>query len=452
MAELQVETLTGWGRTAPSVARVRRVTESRDLGVAFDGAGPRGVIARGLGRSYGDAAQNAGGDVIDVTGLNGAPELDEATATIRVAAGTSLDTLLRHVIPLGFFVPVSPGTRDVTIGGAIAADIHGKNHHRDGSIAHHIEQMTLHAPSGVFDLSPTNDADLFWATAGGMGLTGVITNVTLRLRRIETSAMIVDTQRARDLDDAMSAMVDADNRYQYSVAWVDCLARGAALGRSVLTCANHATLEELSGRWTRPPLWYGPRSRISAPRWAPSNLLNGFTVRAFNEFGFRRAPKRRTGALEPIATYFHPLDAVRNWNRLYGSAGLRQYQYVVPESEVATVRSTLEYISNAGIASFLAVLKRFGPQRGGPLSFPMPGWTLALDLPAAARGLAPLLDRLDRMVLDAGGRVYLAKDSRLPASVAAEMYPELNRFREIRSRADPERRLQSDLNRRLRLA
>ena len=166
------------------------------------------------------------------------------------------------------------------------------------------------------------------------------------------------------------------------------------------------------------------------------------------------AAPRSTGPArsEPIATYFHPLDAVRNWNRLYGAAGLRQYQYVVPESEVATVRATLECISNAGIASFLAVLKRFGPRRGGPLSFPMPGWTLALDLPAAARGLAPLLDRLDRMVLDAGGRVYLAKDSRLPASVAAEMYPELDRFREIRSRADPERCLQSDLNRRLRLA
>jgi decaprenylphospho-beta-D-ribofuranose 2-oxidase len=451
VAEARLETLTGWGRTAPSAAWVRRARRDTDARAALKEAGPRGVIARGLGRSYGDAAQNAGGEVIDTTGLDGPPELDEAGATARVSAGTSLDSLLRRIVPAGFFVPVTPGTRDVTIGGAIAADIHGKNHHTDGSIAHHVERLTLQTPSGTCELSPTDDTELFWATAGGMGLTGVITEATIRLRRIETSVMLVEAERAVDVDDAMSRMVDADGRHQYSVAWIDCLARGRNLGRAVLTCADHATVEDLTGRWARQPRGYGPRAPIGAPRWAPSNLLNQKTVRAFNEMWFRRAPKRRTVGLESIGSYFYPLDAVRNWNRLYGPAGLRQYQYVVPDSEAATVRATLECLSDAGLASFLAVLKRFGPRRGGPLAFPMPGWTLAFDVAACAPGLQPLLQRLDRLVLDAGGRVYLAKDSRLRADVLADMYPDLDRFREVRARVDPNGRLQSDLGRRLQL-
>jgi decaprenylphospho-beta-D-ribofuranose 2-oxidase len=354
-------------------------------------------------------------------------------------------------VPAGFFVPVTPGTRDVTIGGAIAADIHGKNHHADGSIAQHVERLTLQTPNGTFELSPTDDTELFWATAGGMGLTGVITEATLRLRRIETSVMLVEAERAVDIDDVMSRMVDADGRHQYSVAWIDCLARGRDLGRAVLTCADHATAEDLTGRWKRPARRYESRTPVGAPRWVPSNLLNHTTVRAFNEMWFRRAPRHRTVGLESIESYFYPLDAVRNWNRLYGPAGLRQYQYVVPDSEAATVRATLECISDAGLASFLAVLKRFGPQRGGPLAFPMPGWTLAFDVAASAPGLEPLLQRLDRLIVDAGGRVYLAKDSRLCAGVLADMYPDLDRFREVRARVDPDGRLQSDLGRRLQL-
>jgi decaprenylphospho-beta-D-ribofuranose 2-oxidase len=451
VAERRLETLMGWGRTAPSAAWVRRAGRDADLGAVLNRAGPRGVIARGLGRSYGDAAQNAGGEVIDTTGLESSPALDEAGATARVSAGTSLDSLLRSIVPAGFFVPVTPGTRDVTIGGAIAADIHGKNHHAVGSIAQHVDRLTLQTPSGTFELTPTDDPELFWATAGGMGLTGVITEATLRLRRIETSVMLVETERAVDVDDVMSRMVDADARHHYSVAWIDCLARGRDLGRAVLTCADHATVDDLTGRWTRRPRRYGPRTPIGAPRWVPSNLLNPMTVRAFNEMWFRRAPKCRTVGLESIESYFYPLDAVHNWNRLYGPAGLRQYQYVVPDSEAATVRATLECISEAGLASFLAVLKRFGPQRGGPLAFPMPGWTLAFDVAASSPGLEPLLQQLDRLILDAGGRVYLAKDSRLPAGVLADMYPDLDRFREVRTRVDPNGRLQSDLGRRLQL-
>jgi decaprenylphospho-beta-D-ribofuranose 2-oxidase len=414
-------------------------------------ARPRGVIARGLGRSYGDAAQNAGGEVIDATGLDDPPVLDEAGATVRVSAGTSLDSLLRKIVPAGFFVPVSPGTRAVTVGGAIAADVHGKNHHADGSIAHHVDRMTLQTPTGRFELSPTRDSELFWVTAGGMGLTGVITDATLRLHRIDTSVMVVETERAVDVDEVMARMVDADGRHRYSVAWIDCLARGRDLGRAVLTCADHATAEDLTGRWTRRARDYGPRTRLASPRWVPSSLLNQTTVRAFNELWFRRAPKRRTVGLESIESYFYPLDAVGNWNRLYGPAGLRQYQYVVPDSEAPAVRATLECISNSGLASFLAVLKRFGPQRGGPLAFPMPGWTLAFDVPAAAPGLEALLQRLDRLIVDAGGRVYLAKDSRLRAGVLRDMYPQLDRFREVRARVDPNGLLQSDLGRRLRL-
>ena len=452
MPELEVATLTGWGRTAPSVARVRHVHGPCDLFAPFTAAGPRGVIARGLGRSYGDAAQNGGGDVIDATGLDAPFEVDAVNGTVRVGAGTSIDELLRRLVPAGWFVPVTPGTRAVTVGGAIAADIHGKNHHADGSIAHHVVRMTLHAPIGRFDLSPADDPELFWATAGGMGLTGVITEATLRLRRIETSAMVVETTRVGDLDGAMAALRDADDRFQYSVAWIDCLARGPALGRSVLTFADHAPADALGDHARgNAALAFAPRTRLSAPGWVPSNLLNGVTVRAFNEAWFRRAPGRPSTTVEPAAGYFHPLDAVQGWNRLYGPAGLRQYQYVVPDSETATVQATLEQISESGVASFLAVLKRFGPRRGGPLSFPIPGWTLALDVPACDRRLAALLDRLDRLVADAGGRVYLAKDSRLPASILKEMYPGLERFREVRTRVDPDARMQSDLGRRLEL-
>jgi decaprenylphospho-beta-D-ribofuranose 2-oxidase len=444
--------LCGWGRTAPTLARVRRPAAADEVAAALGAAPARGLIARGLGRAYGDAAQNAGGDVLDMTGLRAVRDLDLPGDRLAVEAGASLDELIRTLVPLGRFPRVVPGTRHVTVGGALASDIHGKNHHRDGTFADHVESFELLTPAGE-RRTVTRDADpeTFAATAGGMGLTGVILAATLRLARIETSWMRVDTERARDLDDALARMESGDAGYRYSVAWIDCLAGGARLGRCVLMRGDHAGVEELPARRRGTPLAAPPGTLLAAPPWVPGGLLRRATVAAFNEAYFRRAPRGERGRLAPLHSFFFPLDAVRGWNRLYGPRGFLQYQLVMPAGAEDALRGALERLSRGGVASFLAVLKRFGAAGGGLLSFPLAGWTLALDVPAAAPGLAPLLDELDELVAGAGGRVYLSKDSRLRPDVLAAMYPRLEEWNAIRGRLDPDGVLRSDLARRLSL-
>ncbi|HWC12286.1 MAG TPA: FAD-binding oxidoreductase [Acidimicrobiales bacterium] len=446
---LVTELLTGWGRTAPSRASVARPAHLEEVHAVLGDPPSRGAIARGLGRSYGDAAQCAGGTVIDVTGMAKVRGFDGERGVVRVDAGISLGELTRLVLPLGWFPPVVPGTRHVTVGGAVAADIHGKNHHVDGSFCDHVEGFTLLTPTGTVEVTPDSEPDLFWATAGGMGLTGVVGEVTIRLQPVETAFVRVDTERACDLDDALARMEEGDHRYRYSVAWIDCLARGASLGRAVLTRGGHASLDDLPVKVRPKALRAEPRVVGTAPPWAPQGLLNQASVRAFNTVWFHRAPSLERGRLQPLHRFFHPLDAVQGWNRVYGERGFVQYQFVVPVGQERALAHAVERLSATRCPSFLAVLKRFGGHNDGPLSFPMAGWTLALDLQVGPPRVGPVLDELDEVVAEAGGRVYLAKDARLRPELLPVMYPRLDEWRRVQAKVDPTGVLRSDLARRL---
>jgi decaprenylphospho-beta-D-ribofuranose 2-oxidase len=388
---------------------------------------------------------------MDATGLSGVVALELGSGLVAVRAGESLDSLMRKLVPLGLFVPVTPGTRQVTVGGAMAADVHGKNHHRKGSFMSHVESFRLVDGRGVVhDVSPGSDPDAFWATAGGMGLTGVILDATVKMSHIESSQVLVDTDKARDLDEVMSLMVSGDDAYEYSVAWIDLVAKGASMGRSVLQRGRFATAAEAHTAKAADVLAYRPHQLAAPPDAFPSRLLNKATVRVFNELWYRKAPRCRRDELMGIEAFFHPLDMVSGWNRLYGRRGFLQWQFAVPDTAADVVVEAVRRLSSAGVSSFLAVLKRFGPGNQGPLSFPMSGWTLALDLPADP-AVARLLDDLDDLVAAGAGRIYLAKDSRLDARHLPVMYPRLDEWREVAARLDPDGVFQSDLSRRLAL-
>jgi decaprenylphospho-beta-D-ribofuranose 2-oxidase len=443
--------LTGWGRTAPTSAVLTPVHGEEEARAVLRGRSARGVLARGLARSYGDAAQNAGGHVLDMTTADRVLAVDLATGEIDVEAGISLDRLMNLFVPMGFFVPVTAGTRYVTVGGAIAVDIHGKNHHRVGSFAQHVRWLDLLTADGeVRRIGPDADPELFWATAGGMGLTGVILRARVRMKPIESSRIVVDTDRTPDLDSLITLLTETDHLYDYSVAWIDCVAKGRRMGRSVLTRGRFARRDELPARQQADPLRYSGSVKLSAPDVFPPGLLNLATVAAFNEVWYRKAPRRKRDQLQSIPTFFHPLDGVGGWNRIYGPRGFVQYQFTVPFGQEEALREAMIRISSSGTASFLAVLKRFGDGNPGMLSYPSPGWTLALDIPVVT-GLAALLDQLDGLVVEAGGRIYLAKDSRVRPELFAQMYPDLETFRAVRKRVDPDGVFTSDLARRLSL-
>ncbi len=444
--------LTGWGRTEPTVADVAEPASADEVAALVKGVAGGGVIARGLGRSYNNAAQNDGGLVVSTAAMRDVLSFDPDTGVVSCEAGVSLEQLMIRLLPAGWFVPVSPGTRQVTVGGAIGADVHGKNHHAAGSFARHVLSFDLLTARGdVRTVTPESDPDLFWGTAGGMGLTGIILRATVRLKRVETSRLVVDTVRTANIDDTMEHLSSTDEDYDYTVAWTDCLATRGALGRSVITSGNFATTREIRFKDRVKPLEFKASALAGAPPVFASGLINARTVALLNEAWFRKAPRRRTGEIQTIGKFFHPLDGISNWNRVYGPAGFRQYQYVVPFASADVVRRSLERISALRAPSFVTVLKRFGPGDPGMLSFPMSGWTLALDFPARTPWLGPLLAELDEMVLEAGGRLYLAKDSRIPAELMPRMYQRLEDFRRLRAAVDPAGVFTSDLSRRLAL-
>jgi decaprenylphospho-beta-D-ribofuranose 2-oxidase len=447
----RVRLLTGWGRTAPSAARVARPRERGEVaaGLAADVRARGGLIARGAGRSYGDAAQNAGGVVLDMTALQSIEWLDGEGTLLRVGAGTTLGRLMGLLTRRGFTLPVTPGTKFVTVGGAIAADIHGKNHHRDGSFARHVRSLTLCTPGGEErELSREADPDLFYATVGGMGLTGVIVEAVLEPEPLRSHTLWADVDRTEDVEAALALLCE-EPRHRYAIAWLDMLsdwpaARPRHLGRAVVARSDYAP-REAGGR--------GPelrgRPRLVAPRGFPGGVLSAQTVRAFNALRWHAAPQVARAQPHDMNAHFFPLDAIGQWSRLYGPGGLVQYQYALPLAETTALVRVLEGLRKARLPMYLVVIKRFGAPSGGLLSFPFAGLAVAIDLPARAPGLHAALDRADHLVAEAGGRVYLAKDSRLSGEMLAAMYPQLDRFNELRAVVDPDGVLRSDMARRL---
>ncbi len=406
------------------------------------------LIPRGLGRSYGDTALNDSSAVIDATRLDRMIDFDPESGVLECESGVSLADILAVFVPRGYFLPVTPGTKFVTVGGAIANDIHGKNHHRDGTFCQHVESLELLTASGErLICSPSENADIFWATAGGIGLTGFIQSARIRLQPVESAYMKVDYVRTANLDETLAAMARTDAEYPYAVCWIDCLARGAALGRSVLMNGLHARAADLSGAAAAKPFELPRAKRRSIPFEFPSFVLSPLSIRAFNAVVYAAHPSR-FGCIVDYDKYFYPLDQVQHWNRMYGKRGFAQYQATFPKSEVAGLKRLLERLSLSQRASFLAVLKCFGPANPGPLSYPFEGYTLALDLPNHGV-LTEFLRELDHIVLDHGGRIYTAKDCATTAASFAQMYPRLDEFKAIQTRLDPQRRLSSDMARRL---
>jgi len=445
--------LRGWGRTAPTTARVIIPRSADEVSAAVAAVGPRGIIARGLGRSYGDPAQNAGGTVLDMTGLAAIGSIDPDSGLTVVDGGVSLDALMRAALPHGLWVPVLPGTRQVSIGGAIGADVHGKNHHRYGSFGNHVRSMDLVTSDGTIrTLTPDGpDAELFWATVGGMGLTGVITRATVALHRTESAYFVVDTDRTADLDELMGLLTDgSDDSYAYSAAWFDTTTAGAQLGRAVLTRGSLATRDELPPKLRRDPLRFDAPQLLRFPDVFPNGLANRHTLRAFSELWYRKAPRRQRGAIQNITAFYQVLDLFGDWNRVYGSRGFLQYQFVVPFGAEPTVRRIVEKIVASPHSSGLNVFKRFGAASPAPLSFPQPGWTITVDFPLAP-GLHRFCTELDELVLGAGGRLYLAKDSRASGATIRRGYPRFDEWRKVRDAADPDGVFVSDMARRLEL-
>lgn len=456
MSEIVTRTLTGWGRTAPSSARVLisptvEVIQQAVRDTAGQGRNQRGVIARGLGRSYGDPAQNAGGLVVDMTGLNRIHAIDADSGLAMVDAGISLDALMRAALPFGLWVPVLPGTRQVTVGGAIAADIHGKNHHTAGTFGDHVRSIDLVTADGsITTLTP--DDELFWATVAGMGLTGIIVRATIALTHVESAYFVVDTDRTANLGELMALLTDgSDESYDYSAAWFDAISTGPKLGRAVLTRGRLARRDELPPKLRRTPLAFDAPQLLTAPNIFPNGLANRMIFGALSEAWYRKAPRQRRGEVQNLTSFYHPLDMIGEWNRAYGTRGFLQYQFVVPLDAQHAFHHIVEQIARSGHVSFLNVLKRFGAAGRAPLSFPQPGWTITVDFPIRTRGLGALCDRLDEQVLDAGGRLYLAKESRTAAATLARMYPRIDEWRKLRATVDPDGVFASDLSRRLEL-
>ena len=441
--------LSGWGRYPVLDCRVEHLRRSEEL----PGLLNRGttLVARGKGRAYGDAALNP--DLtLSMLAMDRMQAFDPETGLLTCEAGVLLADILETFVSRGWFPPVVPGTKFVTVGGMIAADVHGKNHHCEGTFGAHVESLTLVTADGEFRVcSRSENTDLFRATLGGMGLTGVILSASFRLKPIETAFVMAETLATRDLDETMASFEESHN-WPYSVAWIDCLVRGAKLGRALVSRATTMARGSLPVRLAPDPLRPAPASKLTVPVDAPSVLLNSISIGLFNELYYRLGHMRTGVRAVHFDPFFFPLDRIEAWNRLYGRQGFVQYQCVLPKAESsAGIATLLERIAVAGQGSFLAVLKLFGPAGDGLMSFPMEGYTLALDFPMRS-GTLELLDGLDEITHAHGGRVYLAKDACCAPERVRQGYPECGTFNAIRTEAAGNgRKFASGLSRRLAL-
>jgi decaprenylphospho-beta-D-ribofuranose 2-oxidase len=436
--------LEGWGRTsrgAMTACRPERISEARERMREAEPGG--GVIAHGGGRAYGDAALNSAGRVLLTRRLDRMLAFDPQTGLLETEPGVSFADLLATFLPRGWLAPATPGTAFATLGGAIANDVHGKNHDRMGSFGDHVAWIDLMLPSGeAVRVTEASHPRLFQATVGGLGLTGLVTGLGLRMMRVPSGAVRVRERRCRDLDSFLAALAEARSRATYSVGWIDGLAQGGALGRGILEEAEpepSASLASDARRAWRVPLDF------------PGFVLNGATVALFNAAYYRRVPAGGRERISGYGRFLYPLDSIRDWNHIYGTGGFYQFQCVLPdESAPQGLRRMLEEIASSGRASFLAVLKTLGGEGRGFLSFPKRGFTLALDFPRRP-GVEELLARLERLTLDQGGRIYLAKDAALSPQGFRRMYPLLPEFQAVLEEVDPQRRLNSDMARRLKI-
>ena len=434
--------LSGWGRALTAQVRAWRPERAPGVEQAFAAEREDGAIVYAGGRSYGDAPLNGGGDVILTGRLDRILSADWTAGTAVCEPGVAIGDLMRAALQHGYAVPVSPGTGFATVGGCIANDVHGKNHDRHGSFGDHVEWIDLLLPGGeIRRIDPDGEPELFAATVGGIGLTGIMLAAGLRLRPVKSNAVLMKERPAKDLDAFLAMQDEARDKHTYVVGWIDATARGRALGRGILETADD------SQGATDVPM--GARKRM--PIEMPGFAMNRFSVSLFNALYYHRVPGGGRERHAPLTQFLYPLDAIEDWNRLYGKRGFYQFQCALPDAESPVgLRKLMEEISGAGTGSFLAVLKTLGGEGRGYLSFPIRGYTLALDFPAKP-GATELLERLERITLDHGGRIYLAKDGAMKAESFAAMYPKLDQFRAVLDRIDPDRRMDSDMARRLKI-
>ncbi len=437
--------LSGWGANLRADCVLVEPETPDDVARRLDRAG---TIARGLGRSYGDAALNTGRQVLGLGHVDRYLAFDNGSGTLTCEAGVSLAQIIADFTPRGWFPMITPGTKYVTVGGCIANDVHGKAHHAQGAFSACVDAFTVLLASGeTVRASRDENAELFWATFGGMGLLGVVLTATLRLRRIETTYFRQKSIRVADLEGMLAALDEQDRIFPYSVATVDVLATGARLGRGILTVGDHARLDELPPKLRDAPLRLSGPPKLTVPFELPELTLNPLTIRVVNA-----AIQMRLADAPPFGHYegfFYPLDVVGHWYRGYGRRGFTQYQFVIPfEDGARRLREILGAIVTAGELPFLNVLKRMGKPSGAPLSFPREGYTFAIDFPVRQNTVA-LLRRLDAMVVEAGGRIYLGKDSYVEAATFRAMYPRLDEWRAVKAKYDPTGVFTSDLGRRV---